>query len=128
MFAINNAKLNKPIYPLSEPLIVGCVKSEELDSDVILYENDSDYILLKVTQLSVLATHSFPTGLSNTALPNCFSEKKSVTPSELPKTCKLYKFLDVEAGEKEAEKDVRDDTILPQTAEIDAEIDTEIIG
>jgi hypothetical protein len=96
-----------PIFPLSKSLIVGCAKTEDLEKDFTLYENDSDYISLKVSQLVVLATPSQATGQTNLALPKCFRKKTTVYPTSLPKGCGLQKFFDwdEESGDKGRDND-----------------------
>lgn len=91
----------KPIYSLSKTLIVGCVKSEELPNEVMIYESESDYISIKVSQVSVLAVKSQPTGTTNLSLPTYFRTKKQVLPKQIPNSTPLIKFLDCEEEKKE---------------------------
>ena len=87
----------KPLFSLNKALIVGCIKSEDVDAEITLYENDSDTIVLRVSQVSVLATPSIPTGDFNLALPNAFNNDTQRIFGSIPAQSKLYRFLDIEA-------------------------------
>lgn len=92
----------KPLYSLSKTLIVGCVKGEELPNEMMIYESESDYISIKVSQVSVLAVKSQPTGTTNLGLPTYFRTKKQILPKQIPNNTPLIKFLDCEEEKKEA--------------------------
>jgi hypothetical protein len=96
---------NFPIFPLSNTLIVGCAKTEELEKEVTIYEGDSDYISIKVSQLSVLAVPSVPTGHTNLSLPTCFRKKHTVYTTSLPKGCGLQKFFDCDEENSDKGRD-----------------------
>jgi hypothetical protein len=96
-----------PIFPLSKSLIVGCSKGEDMEKEHVIYENESDHISIKISQLVVLATPSVATGYTNLALPTYFRKKTTVYPTALPKGCGLQKFFDwdEEASDKARDND-----------------------
>lgn len=112
-----NRNCLKPIFPLSKPLIVGCVKSEEQELILTVYENENDYISLKISQLPVYATKSLPTGTTNLSLPGYFRRWRSVLPRYIPQNSSLVKFLDCE-DEREITSQTGNNDIKQDISEI----------
>lgn len=97
------AKPTKPIFSLSNSLIIGCAKTEELKSEYTMYEseNEDDMLVLKVSQVPVLAIPSKPTGETNTSLPQYYENNTSIFTDAIPEDSQLYKFV----GENEVKPD-----------------------
>ena len=115
---------SKPIFPLSQSLIVGSIKSEELETEFIFYESGVDLLTLKVSQLSVLATRSVPTGTTNLALSKNFRKNKFIYTGMIPHTSKLYRFFDCDEEKMDSDVgDYADPMIQKEVPKVEAETD-----
>lgn len=92
---------DKPIFPLSKVLVVGCVKSEENSQEFTIYEGESDFISIQISQLSVLAAPNLPTGHTNQGLPRCYKYKNAVYTNNIPQGSNLHRFFDIEDDSKD---------------------------
>lgn len=83
---------HKPIFALSTPLLVGRGFPEEMEIPHIVWENDTEKMTLRVTQIPVFATESTPVGYTNLKLSETFLNG-TITQTNNPA---LAKFLDME--------------------------------
>lgn len=83
---------HKPIFALSSPLLVGRGFPEELEIPHTIYENDTDKLVLRVTQIPVFATESVPVGWTNLKLCSAFMGGTITSTTNTA----LAKFLDME--------------------------------
>ena len=103
---------HKPIFALSNSLLVGRGFPEELEIPNTIYENDTDKLVLRVTQIPVFATESVPVGWTNLKLSSAFMSGTITSTSNAA----LAKFLDMEDPfAKEAQNAVKEQEYPPRT-------------